>query len=219
MCKGAGWLVMRDLPVGHPDWCKLMPCDCGMVRAKRVQRYDLAFGFESPLTEIEWPDIRPIPQQQAAVSDVRRYIEHPHGWLYLVGPFGNGKTTLAALAVNQLRRAGYEAVFGSVPLVLQYLRDCLRERGGLEPAEELDYIKRVPVLALDDLGAERLTEWAAEQLYEVLNWRYVKRRPTIITSNYAPDELLDKRLASRIADVGLTQVIDCGEGDIRRMAR
>ncbi len=211
--------MIRDVAVGHPDWGKLVACDCGFILNQRRARYDLAFGFESPLSDIDWTQIQALGEQQDAVSAVRQFIDRPRGWLYLVGPNGNGKTTLAALTVNQLRKRGWDAMFGSVPSVLGYLRASIYKCGGLIPEAELDYIKRVPMLALDDLGAEKLTEWVAEQLYEIINWRYVKKRPTIITSNYAPEELLDKRLASRIADVALTRVVDCGEGDVRRLRR
>lgn len=219
MCQGAGWLVMRDLPLGHPDWCKLVACECGKVIKERMTRMDEALGFEWELKDVDWKAIRPLPQQQDMVSAVRAFIEHPQGWLYLYGPFGDGKTTMLALAVNMLRGRKWEAIFANVPQTLRYLRSCIASTVPDDYETVLDYIRRVPMLGLDDLGAQKWTEWATEQLYEVLNYRYVKSKPTIITSNLGPTELGDGRLASRLSDVALVKVVECGEGDVRRMQR
>jgi DNA replication protein DnaC len=50
----------------------------------------------------------------------------------------------------------------------------------------LDLVSRIPVLVLDDLGNEYLSEWDADILYLILNRRYNHRKPTIITTNYVP---------------------------------
>ena len=209
----------QPLPIGHPDHLRLVECNCGKVKAERTYRLDGQLGFEGDLRLITWQDVKPLPAQLPAQERVKRFITLPSGWVYLHGVYGNGKTTLAALAVNLLRRSGYDAVFANVPVFLSYLRRCLGSGQADEYPATLDYVQRVRVLALDDLGAEKSTEWAAEQLYEVLNYRYVKRLPTIITSNLAPDGLGDGRLASRLRDVAYSTVLNCGNGDIRTVAR
>lgn len=60
------------------------------------------------------------------------------------------------------------------------------------------------LLFLDDLGAEKMSEWVAEQFYLILNFRYEEKLPTIITSNYSLGELSERlgdRIASRIAEM------------------
>jgi DNA replication protein DnaC len=66
-------------------------------------------------------------------------------------------------------------------------------------------------VVFDDLGAENQTDWAAEQLYRVLDARYDAHLPTIITSNAAQSRL-DGRLLSRYAE-GL---VVCRGEDVRR---
>ena len=59
-----------------------------------------------------------------------------------------------------------------------------------------------PFLILDDLGAEKFTEWVAEAVYDLIDHRYAWMKPTIITSNLDPvrlSELFGARLASRIS--------------------
>ncbi len=67
------------------------------------------------------------------------------------------------------------------------------------------------LVVLDDLGTEKMTEWASEQLYRVLDGRYDRGLPTIITSNVQSDSL-DPRILSRYAE-GL---VVCNGKDVRR---
>jgi len=60
-------------------------------------------------------------------------------------------------------------------------------------------VKSAPVLVLDDLGTESATPWAREKLYQLLNYRYVSRLPTVITTATAIKSL-DPRLESRMMD-------------------
>src|SRR6266508_6853616 len=74
------------------------------------------------------------------------------------------------------------------------------EGGGDGAADErLDALMQIDVLILDDLGAEYLTAWAAEQLFVLLNARYLSERATVLTSNDRL-EALPTRVASRIAE-------------------
>jgi DNA replication protein DnaC len=200
----------------HPDYLRMMVCNCGQVKRQRTYTLDGELGFVPELRSVTWRDVSAITAQLPAQARIRRFIDLPSGWVYLFGRPGNGKTTLASLAVNLIRaNAGLEAVFANVPELLNRLRRGVRDGDD----GTMGYLRAVPVLALDDLGAERTTEWANEQLYELLNYRYVRHAPTIITSNLRPEQLGDERLASRLADVAYSTVIDCGSGDIRMVQR
>jgi len=79
--------------------------------------------------------------------------------VYLHGPPGNGKTHLAAAAVNRLITQGRAVLFTTAPELLAMIRD------GFDAGQAENLIglcQRVPWLVVDDLGAERLTDWAAE---------------------------------------------------------
>ena len=120
---------------------------------------------------------------------------------YLYGMPGRGKTYAAACAVKF-------AVWNRMSAKLvtaKGLLDAIKaewdggERGALERAE------RYELLALDDLGVERPTEWAMETLTGLIDARVAAGRPTIVTSNYSLGELRDRwggmpgmRLASRL---------------------
>jgi DNA replication protein DnaC len=101
--------------------------------------------------------------------------------------------------------------YASVPDLLRFIR---RGFGDGAADERLDALMEVDLLVLDDLGAERLTAWADEQLFVLLNARYLDERATVLTSNERPDTL-PARLHSRIAE--LAQIVWMPLSDYRRI--
>jgi DNA replication protein DnaC len=91
---------------------------------------------------------------------------------------------------------GLGVTYASVPDLLRFVR---RGFGNGAADERLDALMQIDVLILDDLGAEYLTAWAQEQLFVLLNARYLTDRATVLTSNDRPDAL-PTRLQSRIAE-------------------
>jgi DNA replication protein DnaC len=53
-------------------------------------------------------------------------------------------------------------------------------------------LREVPLLVLDDLGAERLTDWVTEALFRLINHRFEWRLRTVITTNYSPNEMAER---------------------------
>lgn len=131
---------------------------------------------------------------QAAVTFGRRFRSGERPSLYIAGPIGTGKTMLASCLSVELIRLGIPVLWSNVGEVLRSIRATF---GSAE--KEADAIARYtepPVLVLDDLGKERPTEWASEQLFYILNLRYELRRSTIITTNYGGADLV-RRLTPR----------------------
>lgn len=123
--------------------------------------------------------------------------------LILRGPVGTGKTGLLASMLHVTAAAWaqddantHKLRFTTGPDLMRVLRagyddDTYHERMG----KLLD----VRLLAIDDLGAERPTEWVQEQLFTIVNHRYEHLLPTWITSNYGLDEL-SERIGPRVMD-------------------
>ena len=72
----------------------------------------------------------------------------------------------------------------------------------------------MPVLILDDLGAQQTTPWAQEKLYQILNYRYEGRMPTVVTTNTEMSRL-DPRLASRLGDLQISVMYEIVAPDYR----
>ena len=121
--------------------------------------------------------------------------------LTLVGAPGTGKTHLAIAAAWDWLEVGHGSVYyNQVEAMLDQLRRGFnQDKEGLGERTEilLNYIMRCGLLILDDLGAEKGTDWACAKLDEIIDFRYLERRPTIITSNLSPDQL-PLRTADRI---------------------
>ena len=119
-----------------------------------------------------------------------------------MGPVGTGKTTLAILVSKAALAAGRSVAIYSLPRLLNEIRDTHRaERSHLEL---LDRLTAVDLLHIDDVGAERTTDWALEELYSIVNARYESERAIVATTNLMPDELSDRlgaRTVSRLVEI------------------
>jgi DNA replication protein DnaC len=71
------------------------------------------------------------------------------------------------------------------------------------------------VLLLDDLGAEKSTEWAQAQMFDLINSRYLAEKPLVIASNLTPAQI-GGRVGSRLGDRHLTTMVSVGVSDYRR---
>lgn len=154
-----------------------------------------------------------IPEMYKRVS-----LQDESRSLFLVGANGVGKTYRAAgIICNWIERLSYKQlsecridvnypVFITAPELLMKIRNCF----SLQQCEEsvVEKYSRCPLLVLDDLGAEKTTEWALQTLYIILNNRYSNYMQTIITSNLTIEEIGEKlgdRIASRIA--GMCKIV------------
>lgn len=112
----------------------------------------------------------------------RRGVDVPN--LVLVGPAGTGKTWAAAAAARPIVEAGHPVLFVSTADLLDDARDRTAPTASIERSAGA-----VDLLVLDDLGAERLTEWGAERLLIIADRRWRTTRATIVTTNLEPRDL------------------------------
>lgn len=116
--------------------------------------------------------------------------------LYIEGPYGSGKTHLAVAVMQRLiNERKVPCLFMTVPEMLEQMRD---EYDQQESESVLDTVKNAEFLVLDDLGAEKPTEWSQERLFMIINHRYNNSLPTIFTSNYSLEALGEYRVGGRI---------------------
>lgn len=209
ICGGAGF-VRVDVPVGHPMFGKIVPCDC-MIERRRdqmLQQYSEVSKLEHfrHLTFERFD--ADIDGVREAYEICRRYARNPDRWLLLIGGYGTGKTHLAAAIANDALACQHmQSIFLVVPDLLDQLRAAFAPDHEVGYFEQFTAIREIPLLVLDDLGTENATPWAQEKLFQIINHRYNMRIPTVITTNRDVDTL-DGRIASRLWDRQVCDWVD-----------
>ena len=119
--------------------------------------------------------------------------------IYLNGNFGCGKTYLLSAMLNELAKKGYKVAMIYYPEFLRSLKESFN--GTDEYKIKFNYMKKVDVLLLDDIGAETLTEWSRDEvLGTILQYRMEENLPTLFTSNLSMKEL-ENHLSTTNRDV------------------
>ena len=123
--------------------------------------------------------------------------------LLLTGDCGTGKTHLAVAILREAAEAGIPGMFVVVPDLIAKMLASFDAKDGKAGAL-VETAKSVPLLVLDDLGAENPKPWVVELIYVLINHRYEHMLPTIITTNYDGTRIgavFGKRVQSRLAEM------------------
>jgi DNA replication protein DnaC len=158
---------------------------------------------EMTFERFDWRRANLPPEQrqnlEKAFNLAVSFAESPEGWLVFQGENGCGKTHLAAAIVNYRYQAGEPALFVVVPDFLDHLRSAFNPESKVSYDQLFEMVKTAPLLVLDDFGEQTTTPWAQEKLYQVMNYRYNAKLPTIITTRCSLDEI-DSPIGSRLVD-------------------
>lgn len=162
------------------------------------------------------------------MNHARHYVQH---WqkmrekgigLLFWGPPGTGKTYAAACIAN----AFVESKEDFAPSVIMTTFGCILRRmlacGPQEREEYFDRLLRCHILILDDFGMERQTDYAREQIFHIIDGRYLSCRPLIVTTNLSlqelkhPKDLAQARICDRILELCVPV---CFDGESLRQDR
>lgn len=217
-----------DVPLGHEKFGRLEPCECRsgeVVQNARQRLYELSnldrlshLTFENfrasgnPKAEFITP--QEVSSLQEALQAAEEFSMRLQGWLLLEGAYGCGKTHLAAAIANAAVHRGVPTLFITVPDLLDSLRFAY---GNPETTFEARFeeIRNADLLVMDDFGTQNATAWAQEKLFQIINFRYTNKLPTVITTNLIFDEI-ESRIRSRLQDSDYVQHIRIIAPDFRR---
>jgi len=213
ICDHLG-VIRYQVPFGDPRFGKLFRCpnydtaidtrrqeilrQIGHLDALRDKTFETFNTNVGMLTTLENQSL------QLAYQFAWQFAQNPEGWLLLEGTYGCGKTHLAAAVGNARVEKGDSVIFITTPDLLDHLRSAYGPSSEVGYDETFDRIRTTGVLILDDLGVENPSPWAQEKLFQLLNFRYVEKLPTVITTNVDVDRF-DPRIRSRILHTDLTR--------------
>ena len=148
-----------------------------------IGRRFLEVSFDrEPIVSLDRAVLR---QVRAFTRSIDEHLEAGRG-LWFDGPVGTGKTSLAILVAKAAKDAGRSYAVYPVPRLLAEIKRTFDRDASDTYLGVFRRLCTVDVLVLDDLGAEKQTEWVLEQLYSIVNERWQDRRSIVVTTN-VPD--------------------------------
>ena len=226
-CGGVGYIRM-DVPLDHEKFGKLEPCICrgnDIVEGARSRLF--ALSNLDRLSHLGFENFKPVGNEKAkfmtflekerlqhAFETCKEFARLQEGWLLLEGGYGCGKTHLAAAIANDSVNRGVPTLFITVPDLLDSLRFAYADPETTFE-QRFDEIRNAQLLILDDFGTQNATGWAQEKLFQVINYRYINKLPTVITTNLMLDEI-EGRIRSRLQDDEFVKHLRITAPDYRR---
>ncbi len=205
--------------------CELRESQKQSEQREKVQKELIAQtrrGWAFPSEELEKAVFgRDDGKDKAASAETRKYAQNIDKNIrdgknvVFFGDVGTGKSFFAACLVNSAIDKGYRCLFTSFPKVINEIIAASDKQGYINEIANYDLV------VFDDFGTERNTDFANEQIYQIVNARYLARKPVIITTNMDKNELNTKdmnkkRILSRIFE---RSTVIAMSGEDRRMEK
>jgi DNA replication protein DnaC len=165
------------------------------------RRYRDASWDRPPVADMPMPLVREV---RGFADGIEGRVASGDG-LWFMGDVGTGKTTLAMLVSRAALAAGRSVAIYSLPRLIGLIRRTYDDDSTVSDTDLIEKLVSVDLLHIDDLGAERTSEWVLEQLYSIINGRYEEQRSIVLTTNIKePDELerqVGQRTVSRLTEM------------------
>ena len=204
VCAGDGWVEVEATG-------EVRACDCRDRRIRQAAGRRLGSGIPRRYRGVSF-ERRPISDMDPyVVRHVRAFVDRigdnvdAGRGLWFYGDVGTGKTSLAMLVSQAAEAAGRSVAVYSVPRLLAEIKDTYEADSTGSYMDLFRRLSAVDLLHLDDLGAERTTEWVLEQLYAIVNERWQDERAIVVTTNLTSlDDLraqIGARTVSRLSEI------------------
>lgn len=160
-----------------------------LIGESGIKRRFLNRTFEN--FEIDDENRDAFTSTKAYLENFQKFKKAGEG-IYYSGTFGTGKTHLAVSLAQELINQGVPVICMTAIDLLAEIRRTYDKNRNVSEYEILQAYKDVDLLVIDDLGKEYCSDWAITMLYDILNDRYEQCLPTVITTNYSDDDLVDR---------------------------
>lgn len=168
----------------------LVPCKYGkeILEKQNILSHITVSNVSDDLLLSDLKSIKDIMNKELA-STIDHFLSNTSKkGLFICGPSGCGKSTLAGFLTRSLAKQGYHLGYVNFPTYLIDLKNSFSEFGNDNNIEEL---RNVDYLVIDDLGGENVTSWSRDEvLAAVLTYRNQNKKITLFTSQYTQDDLI-----------------------------
>jgi DNA replication protein DnaC len=215
-CDGSTWILDEESGQARP-------CRCREQRIRQAASGGVGTGIGRRFLEVSFERQPIVSLDQVVLRQVRAFVRSLEDnldagrGLWFDGPVGTGKTSLAILVAKTAKQAGRSYAVYPVPRLLAEIKRTFDRDASDSYLGFFHRLCSVDLLVLDDLGAEKQTEWVLEQLYSIVNERWQDRRSIVVTTNIPDQDPESPGQALRATVRELREVVNGGRYDGRAL--
>lgn len=187
ICGGTGWRSSTEGSQRGP----VVPCECR--ERERTTRITEAAGIPRRYENCDfnnfncaWTGVKNLSLWKAlgaAQKYVDDYVPGNQSGLLFLGPPGVGKTHLLVALLRKFCACGYNALFLDYQDLLRRIQNSYNPASRTTEYELLRPVLTTAIVAIDDLGNNRISDWVEDTVTYVVNHRYSQNLPTLFTAN------------------------------------
>lgn len=207
ICKDAEWIIDKATNTARPCKCreakiyKKILENSGISEAFRRKNFE-NFKANNSLT---------ARSKKMAINYTKNFDKiknQRNNSIAFLGQVGAGKTHLSIAIANQLMKQGIGVLYMQYRETIMQLKQNILDEFYYQ--REIDKYKRASVLLIDDLYKGKVTEADLNIMFEIINYRYFKQLPIIVSSEYTADKLLDfdEAIGSRIIEMCKGHIVE-----------
>lgn len=212
ICNGTTFVMFTDDK--GIEWAK--PCECrekvicmNLMASSGISQEDAKKGFGGFETFREPALINAKNTATLYFQNFKNIESERINSILLCGASGRGKTTLGLAIANNLINSGVGVRYMPYRDVMTSLKQQLGNDSRYNYEEQMNRLKNARVLFMDDLLKGKVTESDINILYEIINYRYLQRKPVIVSTERTTEQLLefDEAIGSRLIEMSKGYVV------------
>lgn len=212
ICKGSTWIFY----VGEDGLEYAKPCECreqiisrNLLAASGISEEDAKKGFKGFNTFDEPALVNAKSISIAYYQNFKEIEQNRVNSIMLCGNSGRGKTTLGLAVANNLINIGVGVRYMPYRDVVTSLKQQLGHENKNLYNDQMYKLKNARVLFIDDLLKGKVNETDINIMYEIINYRYLQRKPVIISTEKTTEQLLefDEAIGSRLIEMSKGYVV------------